>query len=222
VTSFQAQVKEFHELCGFHVGEFGEVPPLEVRRSRAALVMEEARELALELLADDPQWAYDQLQLLNPKRAVDPYPVDMVKVAHETADVHYVASGASVNGGWDEAAVFAKIHRSNMLKAYLADRAVGDEHGKARKPADWTPPDVSTVMRPYDEDTTNAEEAARWLARESRHPLYDGEGWRLLLQDPSKVDHASRHAAGRVTAGTSTQDIHDASELLREHIRGRR
>lgn len=219
--TFQDQVREFHQRCGFHIGQFGAVPPLEVRRSRARLVWEEACELITELLADDPDYVRETYPAPVGYPDQEPRTVDPVKVAHEAADVHYVTSGASVNFGYDEDAVFGAVHRANMRKAYLADRPVGDEHGKARKPPEWAPPDITGAMRPYDQDLTNVEEAARWLARESRHPLYAGDGWQVLLWDASKVDHASRHAAGLATPGTSTQDIHNAAGVLRQHIRGR-
>lgn len=223
MTDFQAQVHEFHSRCGFHIGVLGAEIPLEVRRSRARLVWEESRELIAELLSDDPHTlmiAYDIAAPAgtdgDPMRA---RPVDPVRVAHEVADVHYVASGASVNGGWDEGPVFAAVHQANMDKAYLADREVGDEHGKARKPVNWQSADVGPAMRPYDPGTENAERAARWLAIESRHPLYQNGGWQLLLLDESKVDHAVRQATGLMLPGGTSADVVAARDVLLEHIR---
>lgn len=223
MTSFQAQVREFHERCGFYVGALGAEIPLEVRRSRAKLVWEEMREVLAELLSDDPQTLLHDYGIKPPAGTDgDPMrarPVDPAKLAHEIADGHYVLSGGSVNGGWDEGPVFAVVHAANLSKAYLADREVGDEHGKARKPNGWQSPDVRPALRPYDPGTENAEQAARWLAEESRHPLYQGDGWRLLLKDPSKVDHAVRQATGLMTPAGTSQQVKDASDVLLGYIR---
>ena len=222
--TFQDQVREFHDRCGFHVGEYGQVPPLTIRRERARLVMEEARELITELLADDPQELLDEFGLTDTMDETipsQPRPVDPVAVAHEAADLHYVASGASVNFGYDEAAVFATVHAANMAKAYLAkdQRAIGDENGKANKPPDWKPPAVADVMRPYAPPLGNVEAAARWLGEQAGHPLYEGDGWRVLLTDDAKVHHASQHAAGRSLYSNRGEDIQDARDLLLAHIR---
>lgn len=221
--TFQDQVREFHLQCGFWVGDFGEVPPLEVRRSRAKLVWEEARELIAELLSDDPHTlmvAYD----IAPPAGTDGDPMaarppDPVKVAHEAADVHYVASGASVNFGYDETEVFRLVHAANMEKAWLADREVGDEHGKARKPVGWRSPDVELAMRPYAPPLGNVEAAARWLGEQSGHPIYEGDGWRVLLVEDAKVHHAAQHAAGRALYSNRGEDIQAARDLLLDHIR---
>ncbi len=217
--TFQNDVREFHIECGFHVGEFGAIPPLEVRRARARLVWEEARELIVELLADDPEFVYGLgLRGLGPHQTM-PRPVDPVRVAHEAADLHYVTSGASVNFGYDEGVVFAAVHTANMQKAWLADREVGDEHGKARKPAHWQPPNIAAVLRPAGMSTENAENAARWLAEQSRHPRYQGEDWRRLLTAEANVDHASRCATSVLPPGASTQDITEAAGILFQYIR---
>lgn len=222
--TFQDQVREFHLQCGFHVGEYGEVPPLEVRRSRARLVWEEARELVVELLADDPLYLVHLGAVPAAEIADDKYrvrPVDPVRVAHEAADVHYVASGASVNFGYDEAEVFDLVHQANLNKAYLAadQRDIADHHGKANKPEDWQPPDVALAMRPYSPPLDNVEAAARWLGEQSGHPIYEGDGWRRLLTDDSKVHHAAVHAAGRSLYSGPVESIQQARDLLLAHIR---
>jgi predicted HAD superfamily Cof-like phosphohydrolase len=221
-VTFQQRVAEFHAASGFHIGQFGDVPPLEVRRARAALVIEEARELAEELLSDTPQALLDLgviTQASIETGVFVPRPVDPVKVAHETGDVHYVASGGAVNFGFDEGPVFETVHAANMAKTYLADRDVGDEHGKARKPADWQPPDISAAMRPFMSTMDNVEAAARWLAQESGSARYDGDGWRMLLDAESNVDHAASLASRRRVTGVSAQDVQEAVEVLRGHLR---
>lgn len=221
--SFQAQVQEFHEACRFHVGEFGEIPPLEVRRSRATLIREEMEELIAELLSDDPDTLI-KVYGIKPPGATDgnPFearPVDPVKVAHEGADAAYVVTGAFVNFGVDMVPPFEVVHAANMQKAYLTDRDVGDENGKARKPLNWQSADVSSAMRPYQRDTDNAEQAARWLAEKSGSPRYQGQGWRLLLTDRANAEHAARLAAGFMLPGGSSQDVTDARDVLIEHMR---
>ena len=67
----------------------------------------------------------------------------VVEVAHELADVVYVAYGTALTYGIDLDAVIAEVHRANLSK--LAPR--GEADGKARKGAHYQPPDVEGVLR---------------------------------------------------------------------------
>lgn len=214
--TFQEQVHRFHGTFGFHIGQLGEVPPLEVRKSRAMLLWQETRELLTELLADDPEslLAYGieppgEAEIkFTPQRGHEVVwsgrPVDPVKVAHETTDVHVVVTGAAVNFGFDETPVFDEVMAANMRKVGEDGKPLVDRQGKAVKPPGFVPADVASVMRPFADGTANADAAARWLAEQSQHPLYQDAGWRLLLKDPSKVEHATRCAIRRTPGQAET------------------
>lgn len=67
---------------------------------------------------------------------------DLAAIAGEAIDLLYVTYGLCVAYGIDADAVFAEVHRANMHKTTGPRRA----DGKQLKPADWTPPDVASVL----------------------------------------------------------------------------
>jgi predicted HAD superfamily Cof-like phosphohydrolase len=70
-----------------------------------------------------------------------------IAVARELADVVYVAYGTAHAFGIDLDAALAEVHRANMQKAHGPRRA----DGKALKPADFVPPDMSKAVGLDDE-----------------------------------------------------------------------
>ena len=67
---------------------------------------------------------------------------DLAAIAGEAIDLLYVTYGLCVAYGIDADAVFAEVHRANLHKTTGPRRA----DGKQLKPADWTPPDVASVL----------------------------------------------------------------------------
>lgn len=142
-------VREFHESFGFHVEDAPVLPPERVRADRARIVTEEAAELVAELLAGLPGLLdiYRELTDLFESRAYEPdrRPAP-ARVANELGDLAYVTAGTAVAYGIPLPAVVAEIHRANMAKLDADGRPIVNGHGKAVKPPNWQPPDVSGVL----------------------------------------------------------------------------
>ncbi|WP_324785096.1 MazG nucleotide pyrophosphohydrolase domain-containing protein [Streptomyces sp. H51] len=69
------------------------------------------------------------------------------KLAHELADVVYVAYGTALVHGIDLDAVIAEIHRSNMTKLGPDGRVARRPDGKVLKGEHYEAPDVAGVLR---------------------------------------------------------------------------
>jgi predicted HAD superfamily Cof-like phosphohydrolase len=68
-------------------------------------------------------------------------------LAHELADVVYVAYGTALVHGIDLDAVIAEIHRANMTKLGPGGRVSRRADGKVLKGEHYRAPDVSEVLR---------------------------------------------------------------------------
>lgn len=110
-------VEQFHRALGFDVAERPGVVADERAAVRQRMLDEECAEVA---------------------DAVDRR--DLAAVAHELADVVYVAYGTALAYGIPLDRVIAEVHRANMTK----DRAGAD--GKAHKGPGFRPPDVAGVL----------------------------------------------------------------------------
>lgn len=69
------------------------------------------------------------------------------RLAHELADVVYVAYGTALVHGIDLDAVIAEIHRANMTKLGPDGRVSRRADGKVLKGDHYQAPDVSDVLR---------------------------------------------------------------------------
>ncbi|MFF2099947.1 MazG nucleotide pyrophosphohydrolase domain-containing protein [Streptomyces sp. NPDC058202] len=117
-------VREFHRAFGLHTGSI----PTEVSPGLAAhrgeLLAEEAAEVA-EVSVEGP----------------------LDRLAHELADVVYVAYGTALVHGIDLDAVIAEIHRANMTKIGPDGQVARRADGKVLKGAHYRAPDVAEVLR---------------------------------------------------------------------------
>ncbi|WP_369273822.1 MazG nucleotide pyrophosphohydrolase domain-containing protein [Streptomyces sp. R11] len=117
-------VREFHLAFGLDARSTPtEVPP-ELAAHRGELLAEEAAEVA-------------EVAVTGP----------LDKLAHELADVVYVAYGTALVHGIDLDAVLAEIHRSNMTKLGPDGRVARRADGKVLKGEHYQVPDVSSVLR---------------------------------------------------------------------------
>ncbi|MER6783852.1 MazG nucleotide pyrophosphohydrolase domain-containing protein [Streptomyces sp. NPDC000658] len=117
-------VREFHRAFGLDVRTTPtEVPP-PLAEQRKNLLAEEAAEVA---------------------EVSESGPLD--RLAHELADVVYVAYGTALVHGIDLDAVLAEIHRSNMTKLGPDGRVARRADGKVLKGEHYRAPDVSAVLR---------------------------------------------------------------------------
>jgi predicted HAD superfamily Cof-like phosphohydrolase len=144
-TRLNRQVREFHKLVGQDIGERPQVPTVEVVRLRGRVVIEEAFEF-LEALTP-PGWYRDYFGRLKAqaKSAVAEMAikVDLPAAVDALADLDYVSEGSRIAFGVDGEPIADEVHRANMQK-----QGGGlDEHGKARKPAGWKPPDIRGCLK---------------------------------------------------------------------------
>ena len=117
-------VREFH--CAFGLDAHStptEVPPA-VAAHRGELLAEEAAEVA-------------EVSVTGP----------LDRLAHELADVVYVAYGTALVHGIDLDAVIAEVHRSNMTKLGPDGLVMRRDDGKVLKGEHYEAPDVSAVLR---------------------------------------------------------------------------
>ncbi|MCX4883987.1 MULTISPECIES: MazG nucleotide pyrophosphohydrolase domain-containing protein [unclassified Streptomyces] len=117
-------VRQFHLAVGLAVrGTPTEVSPA-LAAHRGQLLEEEAAEVA-------------EVSVTGP----------LDKLAHELADVVYVAYGTALVHGVDLDAVIAEIHRSNMTKLGPDGLVARRADGKVLKGEHYEAPDVSAVLR---------------------------------------------------------------------------
>ncbi|MEU2778363.1 hypothetical protein ABZ646_37165 [Streptomyces sp. NPDC007162] len=123
-TSPARLVREFHRAFGLDARTTpAEVSP-ELAAHRGELLAEEAAEAAEVAVAG---------------------PLD--RLAHELADVVYVAYGTALVHGIDLDAVLAEIHRANMSKLGPDGQVARRADGKVLKGEHYRAPDVSAVLR---------------------------------------------------------------------------
>ncbi|WAZ24539.1 hypothetical protein STRCI_005970 [Streptomyces cinnabarinus] len=117
-------VRAFHHAFGLDARSTPtEIPP-EVAAHRGELLAEEAAEVAEVAVAG---------------------PLD--RLAHELADVVYVAYGTALVHGIDLDAVIAEVHRSNMTKLGPDGHVARRADGKVLKGEHYRAPDVAEVLR---------------------------------------------------------------------------
>ncbi|MFE5401492.1 MazG nucleotide pyrophosphohydrolase domain-containing protein [Streptomyces sp. NPDC056580] len=123
-TSPARLVREFHLAFGLDAhGTPTEVAP-ELAARRGELLAEEAAEVA-EVSVGGP----------------------LDRLAHELADVVYVAYGTALVHGIDLDEVIAEIHRANMSKLGPGGQVARRADGKVLKGEHYRAPDVAAVLR---------------------------------------------------------------------------
>ncbi|MER5205059.1 MazG nucleotide pyrophosphohydrolase domain-containing protein [Streptomyces sp. NPDC002825] len=120
----QDLVRAFHRAFGLDVGAAPANVTPELARHRQVLLEEEVAELA---------------EATQAGRLAD--------IAHELADVVYVAYGTAAVHGIDLDAVLAEVHRANMSKLGPDGRPSYREDGKVLKGPSYRPPQVADVLR---------------------------------------------------------------------------
>ncbi|MEW1720319.1 MazG nucleotide pyrophosphohydrolase domain-containing protein [Streptomyces sp. NPDC093109] len=117
------RVREFHRACGLDVRPL----PAEVDPALAAHRQELLAEEVAEVAEASATGSLDRL-------------------AHELADVVYVAYGTALVHGIDLDAVIAEIHRANMTKLGPDGRPVRRADGKVLKGPHYEAPDIAAVL----------------------------------------------------------------------------
>ncbi|GAB7060438.1 MazG nucleotide pyrophosphohydrolase domain-containing protein [Streptomyces mexicanus] len=116
-------VREFHHAFGLDVRTTPQQVSPRLAAHRGELLAEEAAEVA----------------------EVATGPLD--RLAHELADVVYVAYGTALVHGIDLDEVIAEIHRANMSKLGPDGQVARRADGKVLKGAHYRAPDVAAVLR---------------------------------------------------------------------------
>ncbi|WP_405868814.1 MULTISPECIES: MazG nucleotide pyrophosphohydrolase domain-containing protein [unclassified Streptomyces] len=117
-------VRQFHLAVGLDARSTPTEVPSPLAAHRRELLAEEAAEVA-------------EVSVTGP----------LDKLAHELADVVYVAYGTALVHGIDLDAVLAEIHRSNMTKLGPDGLVARRADGKVLKGEHYEAPDVSAVLR---------------------------------------------------------------------------
>lgn len=117
-------VRAFHHAFGLAVRTEPTEVSAELAAHRGELLAEEAAEVA-------------EVAVTGP----------LDRLAHELADVVYVAYGTALVHGIDLDAVIAEVHRSNMTKLGPDGRVARRADGKVLKGEHYEAPDVAAVLR---------------------------------------------------------------------------
>jgi predicted HAD superfamily Cof-like phosphohydrolase len=147
-TSYK-MVRDLHEAIGHPISDELKQLDDDRLRLRLRLITEEVGELLGALVGHDEA---DQKVLNEHMRTMADElfhhkklfgrESDMIKVADGAVDSHVVISGACVEMGIPEDAVYRVIHKSNLAKASGPTRA----DGKKLKPKGWKKPDIKKVL----------------------------------------------------------------------------
>ena len=137
----QQAVLEFHRKFSCAISDVPPVSTPEVRKLRAQLIMEEAREfIEAAGLQEGGALADGTVPLWHTREP------DLVLMADALADILYVVLGAAVAFGIDLGAVFREVHRSNMSKLWPDGTVHKSAVGKVIKPPTYSPADVAGVL----------------------------------------------------------------------------
>lgn len=140
----RAAVEAFHRLTGQPVRERPAMPSEAERLLRCRLLLEETLEYikASGCWVSFPQggpWLPENLRIVVVKEP------DLAAMAHENADVRYIAHGNDlVLGAPPE--VFEEVHRANMEKRWADGTVHRRADGKVVKPPGFMPADVARVL----------------------------------------------------------------------------
>lgn len=118
------KVKQFMETYGQLVRTNPEFPDRDTIHLRIDLIEEELEELRT-AIADE----------------------NIVEVADALTDILYVVYGAGLTFGIDLDKTFAEVHRSNMSKLGPDGKPIYREDGKILKGPDYTPPDLTFILK---------------------------------------------------------------------------
>ena len=116
-------MRRFHEVFGLHHPDRPTQVSAEVAAQRQRLLDEEVAEVAEAVRGGE-----------------------LSEIAHELADVVYVAYGTAITYGIDLDAVLAEVHRANMSKLGPDGRPLLHGDGKVRKGPQFRPADIAAVL----------------------------------------------------------------------------
>lgn len=139
-SKHQRRVEDFMKLAGQNVAYFPKTPSEEIRRLRATLIFEEARE-TLDALGFGVE-----LTGPHPKdfKLIGGGPCNIIEVADGCADISVVTIGTLSAFGISDKPLFKEVDDSNLRK--FGPGSSRREDGKWIKPKDWVAPDISKIL----------------------------------------------------------------------------
>lgn len=127
MTDEQKKVAEFYEKFGLPVGDVPSMPMADSWFTATEHIREELEELVEAVLSSNIE-----------------------KIADALADLQYVVLGAALRFGIDLEPIFNTVHEANMRKVWpegTPTSAKYNDWGKYVKPPDWTPADLTPLLR---------------------------------------------------------------------------
>ncbi len=146
VPDMHDMVQAFHEKFGVLAGHAPAEPPMDTRRLRLDLILEESEELATAMGAGSylVNMIHEaRVWLRHPEDAPWAEHGDMPQIADGLADLVYVVLGTAISYGIDLRPVYEAVHAANMAKVGGPTRS----DGKLLKPEGWQAPDVAGVLK---------------------------------------------------------------------------
>jgi len=140
----EALASEFHEVFGHPIGLDFEPSSLPTLDLRAALILEEARELV-----DAIDTVKTQIQCGTSGRPVEGQLAHLLK---EMADLQYVLSGLAVAFDLPLTEAVMEVHESNMSKLDDNGEPITNENGKILKGPNYQPPDLEGFFSSHRSD----------------------------------------------------------------------
>jgi len=142
-STIHYRVSEFHRVYGQPIEETPRVPSDDVVRLRARLIAEEFVEM-MEATFGACHAIDEEIGDVIENSKVD---VDLPDYADALADMAYVIEGANLTFGINSTAVLAEVQRANLSKLGSDGKPVRREDGKIVKGPNFSPPDVSKILR---------------------------------------------------------------------------
>lgn len=138
-TPHQLRIEEFMRAAGQCVPRNPLVPPMEIRRLRAELILEEAIETIYAL-------GFSVVQLPDTSLIIQPYGAnvfDLAAIVDGCVDTSVVAIGTLSACGVQDDPMLQLVDANNLDKIKRGTRGPS---GKFLKPADHKPPDIQTEL----------------------------------------------------------------------------
>ncbi len=137
------RVKTFMEKAGQATPTEVRIPDAHTRSLRARLILEEALE-TIHALGISVEVMGQEVSIESCEFASDK-PVDLEGVADGCADISVVTVGTLIAFGIEDEELLREVDEANLRK--FGPGSYAREDGKWIKPQDWTPPDISRVLR---------------------------------------------------------------------------
>lgn len=142
MTDYQERLREWDRMCGEDLLAKPTMPIEAQRLLRCRLLLEETLEYIKASGCAVHTFSTGRMEVAS---RPDVFPPNLAAMAHENADVLYIAFGNANRMGVDAGAVFEEVHAANMRKGH-GGVLLRRPDGKILKPNGWRPADVGSVL----------------------------------------------------------------------------